>query len=338
MASADGAGFGSTAGAGFATAGPGFPSATGARCSSAAGAGLASAGRAGFASAAGVGLASAGGVGLGFWGGVGCGRDASGAGRESMGWVGQAGSRDGGGGAPSGGVGAGSNAGLDADRMSEGASGTSGSGRRPPRRLVMRRKIDGRPGPVPSEEAAAGAGRSELGAARPGPGSAAGRGGAGPAGPAGGVGSGVGGAGGVASAGPGWAGDPLAGAGCRPWLGPFGAPTSVPRGNGPADRRGSSPRWRRSDRDPDRVEPAGRPSGRAEGSSLSELDSPADGESLAVGGVLGLVPAGAPGAAGPVARAGWADCGPDLAPGMPMAPSVPCSPPGGSGGMAVAGP
>jgi hypothetical protein len=63
---------------------------------------------------------------------------------------------------------------------------------------------------------------------------------------------------------------------------------------------------------------AGWLSDRADGLSLSELDSPADGEPLGLGVVLGLVPA---------ARAGWAGCDP-----------APCSLPGGSGGMAVAGP
>jgi hypothetical protein len=91
---------------------------------------------------------------------------------------------------------------------------------------------------------------------------------------------------------------------------------------GSADRRGSAPQRRPSDR------------GVAAGSGAGGFPGVAAGWSWGPAGTAGVPPADAAGAEG---RAGSPGRGPGLAPPAP-GPPVPCSPPGGSGGIAVAGP
>lgn len=284
---------------------------------------------------------------------MGCGRDSSGVCRESMGWVGQSGSWDGGAGGPSGGAGGGSNAGMDADRVSEGAGGSAAAGSvlRPARRSLIRWKIDGRPGADPPGGDAAGdpgrPGPGPVGAEAP-PAAGVAEVGVGPdaerpasapvegvgwkasgrdarPGPAGSVveRGGVG----AAAAGPAPAGSaagiPLAASGWPPG-GTSGASASVSRG---AERRGSAPHWRWN-RD--------RAAGSGVGRSSAGADRPFPGkaESLAEVEPVGALGSLAAGAVGPP---GWPLPGPGLAPGMAVGP-VPCSLPVASGGMAVAGP
>lgn len=257
-------------------------------------------------------------------GGVGRGRDSSGALRVSRGWVGHSGSWEGGGGGPSDGAGGGSNAGTDADRTSEGASGCWGAGSalRPARRSVSRRKRDclPEPGSPDGDEAAVTAGRAE-----PGPAGAEGRPAAGP--PAGGrapgpVGSEVdrGGAGGLAPVRSVADGVPPAGPGCWPRPAASGALGSGASGiDGSGDRRGSGPRWR-SNRE--RVGAGvGWPPGGAAGPSLGKVESLAEIEPLCTSDSLapGAVPGTPPAVAGPGGGAG----SPGPAPGPAVAPPGP---------------
>jgi hypothetical protein len=91
---------------------------------------------------------------------------------------------------------------------------------------------------------------------------------------------------------------------------------------GSADRRGSAPQRRPSDR------------GVASGSGGGGFPGAVAGWSWGPAGTAGVPPADTAGAEG---RAGSPGRGPGLAPPVPGPPG-PCSPPGGSGGIAVAGP
>jgi hypothetical protein len=96
---------------------------------------------------------------------------------------------------------------------------------------------------------------------------------------------------------------------------------------GSADRRGSAPQRRPSDR--------GVAAGSADAGGFPGVA--AAGWSWGSAGTAGVPPAGAAGAAGAEGRAASPGRGPGLAPPAP-GPPVPCPPPGGSGGIAVAGP
>jgi hypothetical protein len=229
-------------------------------------------------------------------------------------------------GGPSGGGGAGSKAGTDADRTSVGAcaSGVSGSGRRPPRRSVNRRISDGRSGAaLLGRDAGPGVvGISDLELGGGGGGGGGGVGGAGPGAGRGagrwvaGRSSGVAGVG--AADGPDVAGSVRPAApldGCRRRRVPRRGPASTSRGSAGSTER-----------------PPGGPVAALESARVGvESELPV----LDPGGPprpwVGWVE-GAAGADGPAVRVG----SPARPPGW--TPPGPCSPPGASGGTAVAGP